>query len=353
MGSRKEVIIADVAEETNVSKTTVSRVLNQRAGSIQISEETKERIFEAAHRLGYEPNPFAAALRTRRTGLIGVVVRDIGDPFLSRLVRELQAIASQEGIELLLAHANHDIAIAGRQVNRMLGRYFDGLLLLGDIPGDTNLIEHLARSGKPFVSIARGFDDDAPMINVDEAAGTRLALDYLISLGHRKVAFLGGVENIGIQERLSIFKDYIKEIGLAWDESYLGLCANRFGEASEKARTLMALPEPPTAIFCATDRIALGAMKAAHGEGVAVPGGISIIGFDNIDAASEATPALTTIDQPAELMAAQAVESLRTLVSGGSLPQSSQIVVARPTLIVRDSCAPPQHVEAGRILAYT
>lgn len=342
MGSRKRVTIADVAREAGVSTTTVSRVLNQRIGNIRISSETKKRIFDAAQRLGYEPNPFASALRTQRTGMIGAVVRDIGDPFLSRLARELQVAANQEGIELFLAHANHDIAIAGRQINRMLKYYFDGLLLLGDIPGDTGLIEHLHRSSKPYISIARGFDDEAPVINVDEEVGTRLALNHLTSLGHLKIAFLGGAGNVGIQERLTIFKAFVKQMALPWDKRYLGLCANLFGEAVEKAQALIRQPDPPTAIFCATDRIALGAMKAAFAEGFVVPRDLSIIGFDNIDAASEVTPALTTIDQPADFMATQAITILRNLIDGEVTSHSPAVIVAKPTLIIRESCALPK-----------
>lgn len=341
MVKQKEVTITDVATEAQVSAGTVSRVINDRSGSISISEETKEKVWAAVRKLGYKANPFASALRTKRTGMIGTVVRDIRDPFLNRLMRELQIVASQKDIELVLSHANYDVAAAGRQISRMNSHYFDGLIILGDIPGDKALIKQLRQYATPFVSVARGFQDRTPAINVDEEEGTILALNYLTEMGHRKIAFLGGTENIGMEARLKIFKDYARRTSLIW-EAYLRLCPNQYKQAGQAAQSLFELNDPPTAIFCATDVIALGAINAALYTGVHIPKDISIIGFDNIDDANELTPGLTTIDQPVELMATQAIETLMALIDGERDELAQKNVSAQPALIIRESCAPPK-----------
>jgi LacI family transcriptional regulator len=339
MTRRKEVTITDVAREAQVSAGTVSRVLNERPGSISISDETKEKVWAAVQKLGYKANPFAAALRTKRTGIIGTVVRDIRDPFLNRLVRELQIVASQKDIELVLSHANYDIATAGRQINRMISHYFDGLIILGDITGDQALITQLRQFATPFVAVARGFQDLTTAINVDEENGTVLALDYLTELGHRKIAFLGGTENIGMEARLKIFETYAAEKNLTW-EPYLRLCPNHYKEAGQAAQTIFDLDDPPSAIFCATDVIALGTINSALYAGLRIPEQISIIGFDNIDDAAEVEPGLTTIDQPAGFMASKAIEILMEMINDASLEPTTKKISAQPTLIVRQSCGP-------------
>lgn len=337
----KKVTIAEVAKAAGVSISTVSRVLNSRSGSIPISESTKQSVWNAANKLGYQVDPFASALRTRRSGVIGAIIRDIRDPFLVKVLRYLQILASEKGLELLLGHANYDIKTAGRQLGLMRSRWFDGLLLIGDIPGDPALIKQLKASHKPFITVSRGSEAGTFSVNVDEEAGSLLMLDYLYSLGHRRIACIGTEAQVGIASRLSYFQNYVLSHNLDFEDEYLKFCPNNRQSAAECTRQLLELPNPPTAIFAATDVTAFGALNCAWRMGWSVPEQISIGGFDDIDEASETFPPLTTVRQPVDIMAEKAVSLLLALIDGQSVSGLSLNYSITPELIIRGSCAPP------------
>ncbi|HOR00872.1 MAG TPA: LacI family DNA-binding transcriptional regulator [Anaerolineae bacterium] len=338
---QRRVTIVDVARAAGVSASTASRVLNARGGDIRISDATRESVLQAAQRLGYRPNPFAAALRTQRTGVIGVIVRDLCDPFLNLLGRAVQQAARAQGVDLLFAHAEYDLAVVGQHIAFMHSHWFDGLLLLGDLPGDQTIVATLRQANTPFVAVACGQEAAGPMVNVDEAAGVALALDHLWGLGHRRIAFLGNLEHGGVHERLQLFARYCAEHGLAPRDDWLRTCANSRGAALEAAQHLLSLAQPPSAILCATDLAALGAMSGVQRLGLRVPGSVSIIGFDDIAGAADACPALTTICQPVGELAAQAVTLLLGLIDGTATSDAARRVLLRPTLVVRESCAAP------------
>lgn len=333
----KRVTIAEVAKEAGVSIATVSRVLNQRSGKIKISQETDLAVRLAASRLGYQADPFAVALRSRRSGLFGAIIRDIRDPFLVKLYTHLQKHARSSGIELLLGHADYNLAVAGRQANIMGSLWFDALILLGDIPGDRSMIQHLKIYHKPCVAVACGQMEDIPSINIDEKAGTFLALDHLYSLGHRRIACVGDPNAIGIQERLVHFKEYASAHQLTVDEGYFEVCANQRLEAASCAERLMRLPIPPTAIFCGSDVMALGVLNQLHRIGRK---SVSVIGFDDIDESAQVFPALTTIRQPVQVFAEKAIRLSLEMMDEPEGKTSAPQILIQPELVVRESCFP-------------
>lgn len=331
------VTLADIAEAAQVSVGTVSRVLNRREGSIKISPATQERVLEIARRLGYEPNPFAAALKTQRTNVIGVIIRDIGDPFLSLLVRVLQTAANQAGFELLIGHSARDFATAQRQLNIMLTRWFDGLFLLGNVPGDEALLQALEQRHTPFVAVACGGRVAAPLVTVNDERGTELALHYLYERGHRRIAFLGDIVHAGVNDRLAFFQRFMQERSL-WREEYIYTQASTRGAAAAHVHHLFDLANPPTALFCASDVLAQGVFSGIWQRGRLVPEDLSVIGFDDIEESAELFPPLTTIKQPVEKIAQQALTLLQSLIKDpdGAARQSHLIV--EPELVVRHSC---------------
>ncbi|QBD75995.1 LacI family transcriptional regulator [Ktedonosporobacter rubrisoli] len=340
MDLRSPVTLADIAEAAHVSVGTVSRVLNGRKGSIKISQATISRVMEAAQRLGYQPNPFATALRTQRTGVLGAILRDMGDPFLSKLARALQQAAHEQGFELLLGHADYDAQTAQRQLTLMLNRWFDGLLLLGNLPDDATLLMMVQQSRTPCVAVASGAKTTVPLVALDEERGALLGLEYLFHLGHRRLAFVGTIEHAGVSERLATFRHFVKDRGLEWHEGYEQCCAARTpGDATERLRQLLARPRPPTAIFCASDALALRAMSVAWQLGFHLPAQLSILGFDDIEQAAESVPPLTTIRQPVSLMAQEAVSMLRDLIDGSANERQEYRRIVKPELIVRASCS--------------
>jgi LacI family repressor for deo operon, udp, cdd, tsx, nupC, and nupG len=339
MDARSAVTLADLAGAAQVSVGTVSRVLNVREGSIKISQATTSRVLEAAQRLGYQPNPFATALRTQRTGVLGAILRDLGDPFLSELARALQHAAQEQGFELLLGHADYDSQTAQRQLTFMLNHWFDGLFLLGNMPGDAALLAMVQRSRTPCVAVACGTEPSVPFVALDEGRGASLSLEYLYHLGHRRIAFLGNVEHAGVSERLAVFRQFVQDRGLQWHEGYEQCCARTPGDATARLRQLLWRPVPPTAIFCASDVLALRTMSVAWQLGFHLPDALSIIGFDDIEQAAESVPTLTTVRQPVALMAQQAVSMLRELIDGAPDDDQDLRRIVQPELVIRASCS--------------
>jgi LacI family repressor for deo operon, udp, cdd, tsx, nupC, and nupG len=340
MDSQSAVTLADIAEAAHVSVGTVSRVLNGRQGSIKISQATTSRVMEAAQRLGYQPNPFATALRTQRTGVLGAILRDLGDPFLSGLARALQQAAHEQGFELLLGHADYDAQTAQRQLTLMLNHWFDGLLLLGNLPGDATLLAMVQQSRTPCVAVASGSETSVPLVALDEGRGASLGLEYLFQLGHRRLAFVGTLEHAGVSERLATFRQFVHDRGLEWHDAYEQCCTRTLGDATGRLRQLLSQPVPPTAIFCASDVLALRAMSMAWQLGFHLPDQLSIIGFDDIEQAAESVPTLTTIRQPVPVMAQEAVSMLHELIDGSPNDARKYRRIVQPELIVRASCAP-------------
>lgn len=337
---RRKKTIAEVAAAAGVSIGTVSRVLNGRAGDVRISETTQRRVLEAAARLGYRADPFASAMRTGRTGVVGAIIRDVGDPFLTLMIGELQRTAQEAGLELLLGHAAEDPKTAERQLRFMLDRWFDGLVLLGNLPDDSGVVGELERRGVPFVAVARGPEAGIPSVNVDEERGTRLALDHLRSLGHERIAFVGNLEHAGVRERLGAYERYVEEHSLHREEGYARTCSSRRSAAVAVAQDLLGSQGAPTALFCASDLLAFGAIGGAWRAGLSVPERISVVGFDDVEEAADSFPPLTTVRQPADQMADMALRLLRRRMKEATQDGLQDLALAPPELIVRSSSGP-------------
>ncbi|GAB5491700.1 MAG: LacI family DNA-binding transcriptional regulator [Phototrophicaceae bacterium] len=338
---KKRVTIVDVAKEAGVSPSTVSRVLNSRSGDVPISDTTQKKVEKTARRLGYQASVFASALRTDRTDVIGAVIRDIRDPFLSLLVQEIQEVCYQAKKDLLIGHAKYDIQRAERILRLMRTRLFDAVVLLGDMPGDSFVIDELIESGTPFVTIARGTNAVAPSVNVDEQAGTNIALEYLLELGHHRIACIASRALAGVGERVEQYNKFVKKHDLPNYPEYVRTTEINHANIYQALKEIFNAPEAPTAIFCALDRVAVTAIDACRSMGLDVPNDVSIIGFDNIDDSAFTFPALTTIQQPTALMAKTAVDLLIEYIEADEEARveiKSQRHILMPSLIVRNSC---------------
>jgi DNA-binding LacI/PurR family transcriptional regulator len=335
MSTRERVTIADVARAAGVSPGTVSRVINRR--DTRISAATQKQVLDAAEKLGYQANPFASALRKQQVGVIGAVVRDVSDPFLSLMARELQRHAHLHGVELLMGHAENDLQIVRRQI-KFMRNWFDGLLIVGDMSGYEDVLSELEESGTPFVAVACGPESSAPLVNIDENQGMRLAVEYLSGLGHKRIGFLGNTQHAGTQARLNAFCQLIEEHALTWNDDYLQPTPYTRPGAIASVQRLLGLPQPPTAVVCTSDLQALGAMAGAWQIGWRVPEALSILGFDDIEEGRYTYPALTTIRQPVGDMAENAMRLLMQLIQGDTTIAKDTRVLITPELIVRRSC---------------
>lgn len=344
--------IRDIAEEAGVSIGTVSKILNNRTDGVRIGAETRQRVTEIAQRLGYQANPFASALRTNRTGIIGAVNLNPGGAFMGQLGMQVQLAAQKHEIELLIGTMKTRSASVEAQLTILQGQLFDGVLLLGDMPNYRDLARSLKRMDKPVVSVAAGIYVDGPMVHTDEARGIQMILDYLTGLGHERIAFMGSLAWPLVQERLRIFRDYMSAKGLPVPREYISGLENfpyQPGDitaverlhriAVEQSKDMLRLPRRPSAIVGATDGFAFGALKGAAQLGLRVPDDLSVTGFDGTEEAFIYQPELTTVRRPIEKVAAEAIDLLLALIDTPDDPTLQKRILVVPELIARESCA--------------
>lgn len=333
----------DVAERAGVSQSTVSRVLNNTQSAIPIGEATKARVLKAADELGYVPNPLASGLRGGNTRLLGLIVREISDPFFATLIDAITELVKERGYNIVLGHArsSSDEALAVSDI--LDTRQCEGLFVLGDVPDNEAFIARVAESGSKAVAYCGGEPPEGiAFVDVDNEAGIGLALDYLIGLGHKRIGFIEGGWICATRQRLAAYHTHMAENGLrVHPADVVRVRENNPAGGYEGMLQILSVAGPPTAVLASDDAVAIGALKATADKGIRIPQDLSIVGFDDIEAAQFTIPALTTIRQPVDALAREGVNVLRGLLHEETARAGSPIILVRPELIIRDSAAPP------------
>jgi len=347
MVSGKSVTIREVARQAGVSESTVSRVLSDTQTAVSISQETRQRVLAAVEELGYQPHPFARALRGKGTNLLGVIVREIDDPFFAQLIEVIGNVAKEQGYDLVLGYAKSDPeeALALSEILDM--RHSDGLFLLGDLKESAEDHSFLVKmaANRRIVSVSRGSNalaEGTPSVAIHNRKGVFLALDYLARLGHRRIAHINADRVGDTRERMEAYCEFMQERFGKSHQEYVQLDENSYQGGYRAARTLLSFHNPPTAIFSTDDTMAIGALGAAADQGLVVPRDVSVIGFDDIKIGAYLRPALTTVRQPMEEIGRKAVELLVGIIKEESVPDPLPRIVVEPELVVRNSCAPPR-----------
>ncbi len=336
----RAVTMRDIATAAGVSQSTVSRVLNGTASPVPIAPTTRDRILTVVERLGYRPNPLARGLRGAPTMLLGVIVREITDPFFAGAVEAISDEAGARGYNVVLGHAHGraDEAIALRAV--LETRHCDAILVLGDTSEQPRLVADLREAHVPVVAMWQGAGHpQITTVSVDNHHGIFAVLDYLTGLGHRDIAFIGSRSLGDTEQRRSAYHEYMAARGIHVLPAFDHQASNDPGAAAEALKQLVRDRRRPTAVLTSTDQQAIGALHAAHVLGVRVPEELSVVGFDNIAMAAFTVPALTTVQMPIKAMAAAAVLA----VLGGEEatgPGRPHDVLLRPSLVVRESSGP-------------
>jgi len=343
---RRRARMSDVAKAAGVSTTTVSLVLNDKAGS-SIPDITKERVFEASRALGYRTNAVARNLRRQSSETIGLISDTIAStPYAGLLVHGADQVAAAAGMTLMIVNTERDPEVETRAIDSLLARRVDGLIYatmwhqVVEPPPELKEIPSVlldSRSGDPTDS----------WVVPDEELGGYSATSYLIANGHRRIGYIHEDNQYPANpERLAGYRRALEEHGIDFEPELVAIDLNDpFGGTAATAR-LLDLPEPPTAIQCFTDRMAMGAYRAIRRAGLSVPQDISVIGFDNQDQiAPWLDPPLTTMQLPHEAMGSWAVEHLLRVLSGEA--EGPQHMRMECPLVVRDSVAPPRD-GAGR-----
>jgi DNA-binding LacI/PurR family transcriptional regulator len=330
------VSIKDIARLAGVSHSTVSRALRN---SPLIPAETAQRIQQIARESGYTASAVARSLVTRRTQAIGVVVTSIADPFNGDLVGGIEEAANEQGYSVILSTSQADPEREMAVVRSFGERRVDGILVASSRVGALYL-PMLEELQIPIVLINNQQGGSfAYSITVDNVDGAYQATRYLLQLGHRRIAYLG--DRLGLhsdEERFTGFTKALTEFGLALHRDLVVYGDGKLEGATIAGQELLKRRERPSAVVCYNDVSAIGLLKTAEEEGVAVPDTLSVTGFDDIFFAALARPALTTVRQPRREMGRRAMELLLALLSGTAAEKTA---VIRGELIVRDSTAPP------------
>ncbi|WP_207769176.1 LacI family DNA-binding transcriptional regulator [Nocardioides currus] len=307
----RRVTMQQVAVEAGVSVSTVSKVINGRYG---ISVATASHVSGVIERLGYETSLVARSLRNQRTNVIGVLVADF-EPFSTEVLKGAADAIRGSGFELVAYSAggrvDEHVGWERRYLSRLMGTLVDGAVLV------TPTVTEVDSDG-PVVAIdPHTGSTTIPTITAHNLQGARLGVRHLLDLGHTRIAMVTGREDlVSAQLREQGFREALAEAGVAVDESLVVPGAFEAEVAREAAMALLARPGRPTAVFAASDQMALAVIEVAHELGLAVPTDLSVVGFDNIPESALADPPLTTVRQPIRDMGHDAVALLIDLIEG-------------------------------------
>lgn len=343
------VTLKDIAREVGLSVTAVSRALN---GHKDVSEATRARVIEVARRLNYQPNSIARGLvmqRSRTVGLFSVSASDsysvLADPFAAELVDAILERFGETGYDVLLFSRSR-IESADSYVALALQRQIDAAIFLG-LRTDDRRYEELHTATIPLITVDVPIDvESATCIGCDQVQGARMAVSHLIEMGHRRIAFIAGHWHAPVShERCQGYQQAMEAAGLSIRPEWIVEGDFTRQSGAHCMEQLLALESRPTAVFCASDLMALGAMTAAQLSGLQVPNDISIVGFDDIHEAAAAQPPLTTVHQPRHRLGTMVADTAIEAIRGGPAWKGKGRIQIEPTLVIRESVAPPGDTE--------
>jgi LacI family transcriptional regulator len=343
----------DVARAAGVSRATAARVLG---GYGSASEDARTRVLVAANDLRYRPNALARSMKSGTTGTIGVVVSDIQLAFFSQAVRGVADAAHAEGFEVILANTDEDLEAERAAVGVMVDKRVDGLIVVPSVPGESAHLQDAQDRGIPVVLLDRGSPGFAcDVVVVDNHRAARNAVGHLVRLGHRRIAVvLPDVDagtaseavkarpkpDAGLTSRLrqAGWAAALHEAGLAVTEDLVGRSPYERDAAAATTASLLARPDPPTALLTTDETMTLGAVDAILDAGLEIPRDVSIVAFDDLPWTTLIRPPLTVVAQPVHELGVTATRRVLSRIAGFDGPPET--VVLRTAFVVRGSTGP-------------
>ncbi len=341
------VTLRDVAEAAGVSISTASRALLDKGQAYRISERTVQAIKQQAQRLGFQHNAMARSLQSQRSGLVGVVVPDVANPFFAAITKEVTLRAESQGLSVLLADSRESTNVEVKLLSQLHSRRVEGLVVC-PVGLSKEHLEELDASGTPLVIVDRCFMNTS-MVSVmsDNRSGAQLGVDQLLSHGHRVIGCIQGLPGTLPNEmRLSEIRKQLKERGIALSDSLVA--GSNFTEQSGYEAAMQLLQQRPdiTALFALCSPSAFGAMRAAEKLRRKIPDDLSLITFDHSPAADLLRTPLTTISQDVEQLGQLAANLLvDQLISGKKTRTKKHVIPVR--MVVRQSVSKPRNETAG------
>jgi len=326
--------IKDVARLAGVHPSTVSRVIND---DFRISEKTKNKVLLIIKKLGYTPNAIARGLKTKRTHTLGMLIPDITNPFFAEIARGVEDAANKNNFNVILCNTDDKPKKERTYLEILRGKRVDGLIL-GTAHIKDKSILGLEKKKFPYILVSRNIEKlNKNCIIVDDVEGGIMATEYLIKIGHRRIAHITGpLKTRSALNRLKGYKLVLKKHGIEYKDELVGEGDFKIKGGYQVMKRFLKLAEPPTAIFAANDLLALGAMQAIQKKNFHIPEDFSVIGFNDIKLASFIYPPLTTIRQPMLEMGALAVKMLIKIIEEGEFNQRKEVLESK--LIIRESC---------------
>lgn len=329
--------ITDVAREANVSVATVSRVLNNQNS---VTPETSKRVYRAIEKLSFEPNMSARNLRRNETRVILIVAPNITNPYYAHILTGIGDAASESKYSALIYNTAGDEASERAGLDMLKKRRADGAILLATEKNSTLIEEYALKY--PIVQCSEYIlNQDLPRVSIDNYKAATDIMEYIISLGHKRIATISSCNNyISTALRLQGYKDVLNVHGLEVRQEYIALANADYSFRSGKAAAFKLLEQKdrPTAIFCISDILALGAITAAKELGIRVPEDLTVIGFDDVDDTTMFHPYITTIAQPCYELGKESFRILHACMNNGE--KTNMKVVLPHKFIIRESSAP-------------
>lgn len=326
-----------VSELAGVSTATVSRTLKT---PHKVSAATRENVMKAVQLAGYRPNWLASSIQTGKSNSIMVLVPNLTNPFFMRIIEGIEKAAQEKGFTVLLGDTQGEVSRENEYSGMLFSNRVDGLVQLGRTfpfsDADASLADNAA-----LVSVCERIRGDRiyPVIELDNYAASRALAHHLLQYGHQRFgAIVGQISSQIYTKRLAGIRSVLEEEQIPFPDHMVVGGSYTIEGGIEGARSLLAADQPPTAIFCFNDDIAIGAIHEIKRQGLRVPDDISVVGFDNIKVAAYIDPPLTTVDQPAYDMGRCAVDVLVAMIQGEELPRNREVLPFR--LIERQSSGP-------------
>lgn len=328
----------EVAEYAKVSMATVSRVLNKHD---TVDPVLRDRVLDAIKVLRYQPNRVARRLRAGSEGVIGLIISDIENPFFISVVRAIENVAYDQGMSIVLCNSDEDIRKQQQYINILRSENVAGLII-SPCAGSEESLDLLAETGVPVVVLDRvSANVKLDSIGVDNFRAAYDAVSYLISLGHTRIAFVRADANVPtVAARQQGFHSALRDAGIEPDPDLtIDGTANKQIEGSHITAQLIALSNPPTALFCGNNVLTLGALNTLHEHNWNIPRDISVLGFDDMPWAPSLYPPLTTVAQPTYKLGFESAQMLLARITNPDSP--ARVVTLEASLVIRQSCAPP------------
>jgi LacI family transcriptional regulator len=331
--------LEEIARLAGVSRSTVSRVVNDHPN---VRNGVRERVWEVIDETGYQPYAAARSLVTRRSRIVGVIIPEavttlFTDPFFSHLLCGVTQTCNSKRYDLMLSLFNHPAGQKEMYRRVVRSGHLDGVVVASTRVDDP-LIARLLEDGVPFVTVGRHPDERVHYVDMDNVAAARMAVEHLIRQGHRRIATITGPLNMTTgEDRLAGYRQALEAYRLPVEDDLI--VEGDFAEASGMAAARRLLSLSVTAIFAASDVMAVGALKVLREADARVPQDVALVGFDDVPLAAAVEPALTTVRQPIEQMGSMSADLLLNLLENPPDEQAPAHRIILPgKLVVRGSC---------------